>query len=1457
MKKKLLSLIIAFSAVITCFTAGAVHADESETYIAEEAKAATVSTAKGLGAVSETVALEGTVTKKGNNKYLLDLGRAYPLEYVTLNTGSLCTVLASNDEECSAASDLDELVNVAFGKKIRSARYNGAGYLTHVASKANDGDTGTAFISTPEQCTDEDGLTIDLDGEYKISYINVVSDNKRPRKVFVSNSEDFSDSVELSETSSGRYPLEDGNTYRYARVDFKAADSDDKKHFYIYEVEVYAYAPKKAAEVMTISLEKDGDRYVPTEKFSGLSYRYILATGPNLTKITAYTKAENVTYTNMVTTTNVSTSEFARVWTNLPLANIGDNNRETVCAINDSDPYVQVDLGSKKSVSHVEVVLRRDIMEDRGGIRILASNDADFKSYSLIGEQGNNEELAQKAVFVRTNNNPYEGFRYIRVYEGSYKDFMCLADIRVFAKDIEIEYEDALAGIVAETDSMQTVAYRMTDGDVKSRWYGGGATFDLGYCRKIEDIFITGEGGINITFYCETEEEALWYTTELNKERPVRIGCGEKARYINIESTDETVDIYDIRAYAPADKLIKAEAEIGFDGKNYTADFGKVRIIEEILPCNGEYYVSETPDFENAVKLSGHFEGAVSGRYVKAAEVAESISIMTYELPQLDAEKGVVSYDSEVYNIKPGQKILIAKYNSEGRLVSAEFCNASDGTLKTGKEAFDTSRFMVWEGGASLRPLIPEAEPELRTTEPMLELYVEKYGTDSGSGSSSEPFATIKKAQETVRELTADMQGDIIVHIGSGVFNISEPLEFTEKDGGTNGYNVIYRGEGSNKTSVSGGVPISGFTNEGNGLWRAYLPEISEAYSLVVNGSAADIAHTETPINSVGTFSYNTGYTYDGLVFNKSALPMLTNPEDAYIHTTKSWIDVFIRGTDMREENDKIYFGLYPEYLNSAFDGVKMSALPLSADYSYEIENAYELLDTKGEFYFNKKTHMLYYMPRDGESIANVYAEIPVLDDLVSIHGGGIESHIQNLIIDGIKFENASDSYRYKYGMITDQAQLIRAGIYYKKMVPGAITLDYATNVAIQNCEITNIDRGAISLGEGVIGSKVINNKIHNIGDAAYVAGRSWHNNIETHSAVSKQFDCAMRKPSWASSGDPGNISANQTNDILTTSRQYYWISSNADISRKVKPWYVLDLMKPYTISQIELYFNSYQKNFEVLVSNDPNFEEYKLVKTVGSSSVYSLTIPVKDDTKYRYIMLRKTALQQFKISGIYVRTPDEPYRKDIEEVCDGNILENNYIASTGLKHRASPAITLFYTANTKVVNNSIIDSNYTAISCGWGWEFNQNSTTNKNILIANNHIKNFNITAADGGGVYIMGNQPGTVVKSNYIEQPKLPSQENYTNVGIYGESGLRFSVFKDNVIEMADRNLAISNYAITLFHDDNQDCEIYDNYGTYTTIFDASGKGCTFNRVIKYKDDAKPDEIKRIIENSGCSFE
>ena len=71
------------------------------------------------------------------------------------------------------------------------------------------------------------------------------------------------------------------------------------------------------------------------------------------------------------------------------------------------------------------------------------------------------------------------------------------------------------------------------------------------------------------------------------------------------------------------------------------------------------------------------------------------------------------------------------------------------------------------------------------------------------------------------------------------------------------------------------------------------------------------------------------------------------------------------------------------------------------------LTNAYEFLDSPGEWYLDPGTGVLYYIPRAGQNMATVSAELPALQSLLSI-GGTYAAPAHHITFSGITFTGTS-----------------------------------------------------------------------------------------------------------------------------------------------------------------------------------------------------------------------------------------------------------------------------------------------------------------------------------------------------------------------------------------------------------------------------------------------------------------
>jgi hypothetical protein len=276
------------------------------------------------------------------------------------------------------------------------------------------------------------------------------------------------------------------------------------------------------------------------------------------------------------------------------------------------------------------------------------------------------------------------------------------------------------------------------------------------------------------------------------------------------------------------------------------------------------------------------------------------------------------------------------------------------------------------------------------------------YASPSGGGtacSSSQP-CSVSGAQAAVRSMVAGMSGDIAVQLADGVYRLSAPLQFTAADSGTGGHTVVWQAAPSAHPVVSGARQVSGWSvaDGGKNIWQANVGAGVETRQLYVNGTPAIRARTQ--VNRSDFTASGTGLRFTNSALNY--LNSLANQSRVEVETINSWTD---RYSPVQSIAGNLLTMQQPAWNNNTF-GWDTLTNPFRAGPMY-LENAYEFLDSPGEWYLNRGSGVLYYIPRSGESMGSADVELPTLQSLVAV-GGTYGAPAHNLSFSGITFTGTS-----------------------------------------------------------------------------------------------------------------------------------------------------------------------------------------------------------------------------------------------------------------------------------------------------------------------------------------------------------------------------------------------------------------------------------------------------------------
>ncbi|MDD5674667.1 MAG: right-handed parallel beta-helix repeat-containing protein [Chitinivibrionales bacterium] len=368
----------------------------------------------------------------------------------------------------------------------------------------------------------------------------------------------------------------------------------------------------------------------------------------------------------------------------------------------------------------------------------------------------------------------------------------------------------------------------------------------------------------------------------------------------------------------------------------------------------------------------------------------------------------------------------------------------------------------------------------------MATFYVSPTGSDQAAGTQSAPFATLAKAMAAVKTVNASMTGDIVVYLRGGSYMVTSTLAFAAADGGKNGFNVIYRAYPGEKPVISGGRQISGFTGTGN-IKSVTIPEVSAGTwyfnSLFVNDNRATRARSSILTMAAANGAGNS-FTYGG-----SDMTDYQNPADVMV----TWYE---------------FFATYESYISSLNTSLKSVTLSSSFPYPlgqnsagdgnrYFVENAYELLDSPGEWYLNRQTGVLYYYPLPGENMNAATVIAPALTQTLIQLSGTSSQKIQYLNFDGLTFSHTDPNLPHT-GSIDNSSQ---AASHQK----AAIMATNIQNCSFKNCEIAHAGEFGIWLGDGCTYDLIQNCNIHDLGAGGIKIGTE-NTALDGHNTIDNNY---------------------------------------------------------------------------------------------------------------------------------------------------------------------------------------------------------------------------------------------------------------------------------------------------------------------------------------------------------------
>ncbi|NLF17953.1 MAG: right-handed parallel beta-helix repeat-containing protein [Lentisphaerae bacterium] len=138
------------------------------------------------------------------------------------------------------------------------------------------------------------------------------------------------------------------------------------------------------------------------------------------------------------------------------------------------------------------------------------------------------------------------------------------------------------------------------------------------------------------------------------------------------------------------------------------------------------------------------------------------------------------------------------------------------------------------------------------------------------------------------------------------------------------------------------------------------------------------------------------------------------------------------------------------------------------------------------------------------------------------------------------------------------------------------------------------------------------------------------------------------------------------------------------------------------------------------------------------------------------------------------------------------NRITDNHIHRAGRVFHSAVGVLSMNAAGNVIAHNHIHDLYYSGISCGWVWGYGP-STSHDN-LIEKNHIHDLGQgLLSDMGGVYLLGVQPGTVVRGNVIHDV---TKAHYGAWALYTDEGSSHIILENNLCYRTNGHIFHQHY-------------------------------------------------------------
>lgn len=336
--------------------------------------------------------------------------------------------------------------------------------------------------------------------------------------------------------------------------------------------------------------------------------------------------------------------------------------------------------------------------------------------------------------------------------------------------------------------------------------------------------------------------------------------------------------------------------------------------------------------------------------------------------------------------------------------------------------------------------------------------YVAPNGQDTYAGTLQRPFKSVSKAIALAKQAKGKK---VKIYLREGVYYL--PTTITLDAAEVKASALEIEGYTNEKVTISGGEAVQlAWKPFKNGMYQAQVSGSTAFEQFFVNGQLQHLARFPNYDSTARVF-----HGTSAEATSPERVRTWSQPEGGYVHALHSgeWggFHYLITG---KSQNGEL-----------ALEGGWQNNRPSSMHKQHRfVENIWEELDAPHEWYFDKKTRTLYFIPPSNVNLFKAKFEVSGLHSLFELRGTP-EKPLRNVHFKNLHFTHTERSF------METKEPLVRSDWTFFR--GGAVLLEGAENCTLTDCEFADLGGNAIVMSKYNRNNTVKGCYIHHIGASA------------------------------------------------------------------------------------------------------------------------------------------------------------------------------------------------------------------------------------------------------------------------------------------------------------------------------------------------------------------------------------